>query len=337
MGNYQHLDLEERRKLYRLITSGRSPRQAAVELGRHASTIYRELKRNQHFDNEPMFRGYFPVTAQDKAAARRTKGSKISKNAELASYVIERLIEAWSPEQIAGYLRHRHEDRLQISHETIYQFVYSPTGRNMELARFLPTGRKKRRRRYARRPRGVNIPLANTIAARPAEVASRLDFGHWEGDLIAFKLQLGTANLTSLIERRSRFTVLTSNPSRHSAGVIGGIERRLHHLPPSLRRTITFDRGTEFAAYARLRDTLGMTAYFCQPSAPWQKGSVENSNGRVRRFLPLDTDIARIPEDDIDRLVARLNNTPRKCLGYRTPREILAEQIALSAAVTIGG
>lgn len=121
-----------------------------------------------------------------------------------------------------------------------------------------------------------------------------IEFGHREGDLIAFKVDHGKANLTSLIARKSRFTVLTPNNSRHSAGMMGGIERRLGALPPSLRRTITFDRGTEFAGYRRLRESLGMTAYFCQPSSPWQKGSVEDSNGRVRRFSCRPTQTSRV-------------------------------------------
>lgn len=109
----------------------------------------------------------------------------------------------------------------------------------------------------------------------------------------AFQQEFGKANLTSLVERRSRFTILTRNPSRHSAGVMAGIDRQLKAVPPSLRQSITFDRGTEFAAFLTLREKLGMTSYFCMPSAPWQKGSVENSNGRIRRFLPLDTDTIR--------------------------------------------
>ena len=330
MGSYTHLDLDERRKLYQLTSAGRSPRQAAAELGRHPSTIYRELKRNHRFDEEPMFRGYFPLTAQSMAAGRRLRGAKISRYPELASYIVDRLGAAWSPEQIAGYLRHRTAGPLRVSHETIYQFVYGPDGHAAKLARLLPTGRRKRRRRYARKPRGLNIPPAHTIAARPPDIAKRADFGHWEGDLIAFKLHHGKANLTSLVERRSRFTVLTPNSSRHSAGIMEGIERYLGTLPPSLRRTITLDRGTEFAAYGRLQESLGMTAYFCQPSAPWQKGSVENSNGRIRRFLPSDTDIAQVPRAELEQLVDRLNRTPRKCLAYRTPGEVLAEQIDLA-------
>ncbi len=332
MGSYTHLDLDERRKLYQLIGAGRSPRQAAAELGRHPSTIYRELKRNYRFDEEPMFRGYFPVTAQSMAAGRRLRGAKISRYPELANYVVDRLKAAWSPEQIAGYLRCRATGRLRVSHETIYQFVYGPDGQAAKLARLLPTGRRKRRRRYARKPRGLNIPPSHTIAARPPEVAERAAFGHWEGDLIAFKLHHGKANLTSLVERRSRYIVLTPNGSRHSAGIMDGIERHLRALPPSLRRTITFDRGTEFAGYGRLQESLGMIAYFCQPSAPWQKGSVENSNGRVRRFLPLETDIACVPTVEIEQLVDRLNRTPRKCLSYRTPSEVLAEQVSLAIA-----
>lgn len=324
---YTHLDLNDRRRLYQLINAGRSPRQAAVELGRHASTIYRELKRNRHLDEEPVFRGYFPITAQGKAAARRLRGGKIVRRHELAAYVVDRLRAAWSPEQIAGYLRRHQRHRLSVSHETIYQYVYSPVGRDQGLGHLLPSSRRSRRRRYARKPRGLNIPSAHMIAARPAEIGERTSFGHWEGDLIAFRQEYGKANLTSLVERRSRFTVLMPNPSRHSAGIMAGIHQQLRSLPPSLRRTITFDRGTEFANYRRLQDTLGMTAYFCQPSAPWQKGSVENNNGRIRRFLPSDTDIARLPPKELQRLVERLNDTPRKCLGYRTPRDVLAEQI----------
>ncbi len=204
---------------------------------------------------------------------------------DLARYVVDRLAAAWSPEQIAGFLRRNGRDGLRVSHETIYQYVYGSDGLGHKLWRYLPMTRRSRRRRYARKPRGSNISAANTTAQRPSEIGDRSSFGHWEGDLIAFRLEYGKANLTSLVERRSRFTVLAPNPSRHSASVMAGINQHLGCLPPSLRRTITFDRGTAFAAYGKLREMLGMTAYFCQPSAPWQKGSVENSNGRVRRFF----------------------------------------------------
>ena len=147
------------------------------------------------------------------------------------------------------------------------------------------------------------------------------------GDLIAFRKEYDKANLGSLVERCSRYTVLRRNPSRHSVGVMAGIDQGLRPLPPSLRRSMTFDRGTEFSTYGVLKQKLGVTSYFCQPSAPWQKGSVENNNGRIRRFLPLDCDIALISDTELAAIANRLNQTPRKCLGYRTPHEVLTEQI----------
>ena len=151
MNRYTHLDLDERPELYQLTSAGRSPRQAAAELGRHASTIYRELKRNHRFDHKPMFRGYSPLTANSMAAERRLRGAEISRYPELARYVVDRLQAACSPEQIAGHLRHRTADPLRVSHETVYQFVYGPDGQAARLARLLPTGGRKRRRRYARK------------------------------------------------------------------------------------------------------------------------------------------------------------------------------------------
>lgn len=190
-------------------------------------------------------------------------------------------------------------------------------------------GSARRVGRATRASPAASTPLANTIAQRPEAIAERRQFGHWEGDLVAFRKEFGKANVTSLVERRSRYVVLARNPSRHSNGVMEGIERRLRPLPQALRQSITFDRGTEFAAFPTLRERLGVTSYFCKPSAPWQKGSVENSNGRIRRFLPLDTDINRVSDADLVALAHRLNHIPRKCLGFRTPADVLGEQIAL--------
>lgn len=329
MESYRHLRLEERRTVFQLVEAGRSVSEIATHLHRHPSTIYRELRRNRHHDVHPPFRGYFPTIAHGKAAARRVRGAKVARDPRLAAYIVDRLAAAWSPEQIAGYVRRHHLAGLSISHETIYQYVYGVDGRRQELWRYLPRARRSRRQRYARKPRGVHIPLANTISQRPPEIGHRTSFGHWEGDLLAFRKEFGKANLTSLVERRSRYTVLTHNPSRHSAGVMAGIDRHLRALPPALRRSVTFDRGTEFAAFAVLKARLDITSYFCKPSAPWQKGSVENNNGRIRRFLPLDTDIALTSDRELQAIVDRLNQTPRKCLDYQTPHEVLSAQIAL--------
>ncbi|QNE07747.1 IS30 family transposase [Croceicoccus marinus] len=324
---YHHLSLAEREKISRMHAAAVSVCRIAVELGRHPATIYRELRRNFFYDEEPWFRGYFGRTAHSKAASRRVRGGKVMRDRALALHIVDRLAQCWSPEQIAGHLRLDPSGRHRVCHETIYQFVYGSEGRRLGLWHQLPRQRKVRRPRYARKPRGLNIPPANTIAERPKQIGERVEFGHWEGDLIAFRQEFGKANLTSLVERRSRYIVLERNPSRHSRGVMEGIQRHLTPSPQHLRQSITFDRGTEFAAFAMLKASLGMTTYFCKPSAPWQKGSVENSNGRIRRFLPLDADISRMTEAELASLTDRLNNTPRKCLGFRTPAEVFNEQI----------
>ena len=187
--------------------------------------------------------------------------------------------------------------------------------------------RRRRRARYQRKPRGLFIPAGNTIEQRPAEIAVRTSFGHWEGDLMMFRKDLGKHNLTSLVERQSHYTILTHNRDRNSTRVMTGMIEKLKVLPETARLSITFDRGTEFAYYPLLKQKLGMDSYFCKPQAPWQKGTVENTNGRVRRFLSRDADIATLPEEALLEICDRLNGTPRKCLGYRTPKEVLMSSL----------
>ena len=170
----------------------------------------------------------------------------------------------------------------------------------------------------------MTIPLENTFAERPTEIAARSPFGHWEGDLVMFRRAHGQRNVLSLVERQTRFTVLRVQPSRHSKPIMNSLAEDLGELPPAARRTVTFDRGTEFAAYPALKTSLGMDAYFCAPQAPWQKGTVKNTNGRLRRFLPLDADISDRSTADLRALAAQMNATPRKCLGFMTPAEAFA-------------
>jgi IS30 family transposase len=185
----------------------------------------------------------------------------------------------------------------------------------------------RRQARYQRKPRGLFIPAGNTIEQRPPEIADRTSFGHWEGDLMMFRKDLGKHNFTSLVERQSHYTILTHNPDRHSTRVMTGMIEKLKVLPEMARLSITFDRGTEFAYDPLLKQKLGIDSYFCKPQAPWQKGSVENTNGRVRRLLSRDTDIAALPEGPLLEISDRLNATPRKCLGYRTPQEVLISSL----------
>ena len=322
MGNhYNHLTFDERRLIFQLREAKVSTPKIAERLGRHRSRIHRELRRNW-FDDGPWLRGYFPMNAQADARSRRMRGRKLYRDMALAGSVIARLKDGWSPEQIAGHLQLEAGGRCQICHETIYQFVYGD--RSHELCRLLPSRRRRRRARYARQPRGLSIPLANTLAQRPIEIGERTSFGHWECDLVMFRKASGQRNVLSLVERCSRFAIFQFNPSRHSKPIMATLSQDLAGLPPEARRTITFDRGTEFATHPALKTSLGVEAYFCAPQAPWQKGTVENTNGRLRRFMPIDTDVTEHTSAMLHALSARMSATPRKCLGFRTPAETFA-------------
>jgi transposase, IS30 family len=319
---YRHLTLEERRTLFRLLNAQVPVKEIARQLDRHRSTVYRELRRNL-FREVKEYRGYFPVTAEDSARRRRQRQRKLIQDARLRQHVTEMLARWWSPEQIAGRLKLA-GDGARLSHETIYQFVYSPEGRALELHRHLLRARRLRRRRFGRKPRGVKIPQARTIAQRPAEIGQRREIGHWEADLLIFKRAHGQANLTSLVERQSRLLRLILNRDRRSQSVVGAIGDALASLPPAARRTVTFDRGSEFLGYDHLAQAHGIDAYFCDPHSPWQKGSVENTNGRLRRYLPGELDLSRITPTYLCEIETRTNSTPRKCLGFQTPLEAFA-------------
>ena len=321
---YGHLTLGERRLVYQLKEAKMTVPRIAERLGRHRATIYRELHRNWHHDREmPAISGYYPTVAQEAAVRRRHGLGKIQRNASLAAFIVEQLRNAWSPEQIAGRMRAAGCSPDVVCHETIYRFVYGPEGRAAALHRLLPSRRRRRRSRYARKPRGLFIPAENTIKLRPADINQRTVLGHWECDLVGFRQVYGQHKLTTLVERVSRYVVLVGSPSRHTETVMAGITAALSPFPPAFRQTITFDRGTEFTGYGSLKAALGIQSYFCAPQAPWQKGTVENTNGRLRRFLPLDTDLATRSKDELSTLAHRLNTTPRKCLQFRTPAEVM--------------
>jgi IS30 family transposase len=310
-----------------MVEARRPVGEIAARLGRHPSTVYRELGRNRFRDGDRGFCGYFPLTAQDLARRRRQRRRKLAADEGLRAHVTERLEAGWSPQQIAGRLK-QEQGRASVCHETIYRHVYGPEGRRDDLYRHLPKARRRRGSRYGRRPRGASIPRERWIENRPAEVGTRETFGHWEADLLIFGKQADKANVTSLLERKSRFTFLLANEDKRSAAVVAGITDALRGLPEDARRTITFDRGTEFASYAALDRELAVASYFCDPHSPWQKGGVENLNGRARRFLPRHCEPEALARARLRRLADRLNDTPRRCLDYRTPREVFREHLA---------
>jgi transposase, IS30 family len=331
--SYHHLDLKERREIYKGLDAKRSASEIARHLGRHRSTIYRELQRNTTWHEDHFLNGYFPVNAQELARRRRSKQRKLNRLPELKERVIGLLKRRWTPQTIAGDLKRQAEPGFSISHETIYAFVYGEEGRSMGLYQYLTRGFKERRRRFGRKPRHLRgIPQEMGIRHRPAEVETRQEFGHWEGDLMMFIQQHGHSNLTSLVERMSRFTVLLHNQSRKSEAVMGRIRDKLASLPRFARRSITFDRGSEFMAWPVLTNHIEMGPFYCDPRSPWQKGTNENTNGRIRRFLPGHTNISEITATELNALCRQLNHTPRKCLGYRTPHEVFYSHLQRQAS-----
>lgn len=324
---YSHINLDERRKIERWRHAGVAVDVIAEKLGRHRSTIFREIARNKFEDREmPDLTGYFCVAANSKAEDRRSRHRKLVRHPTLRASIIERIKHGWSPEQIAGRLAYERSS-VRVCHETIYRFAYSPDGHEMKLWRYLPESRARRRPRHARRRHGRRFSPELSILHRPDIVRERNQLGHWECDLIQFRKKFGKANVTSLVERVSRFTVFLRNNDRQSKPIMDGLINTLSALPHAARRSITFDRGTEFTDWPYLQAGLGVQTWFCDPQSPWQKGTVENTNRRARKWLSRDTDPLSIEDRDLHQVCAHLNSTPRKCLGFKTPAEVFQQKL----------
>jgi len=324
---HTELDLRERRTIEDMLHAKVPVSKIATEIGRHRSTVFREIKRNRFVDDElPNLNGYYGMNAQRSAVHRRARRRKLVRHKDLRQHVVTQLKVGWSPEQIAGRLQ-LDGQALRVSHETIYAYVYSPDGQSENLARLLPHRRKKRHPRRRRTPRGLVFPPDRSIHERPDYVKTRETFGEWEGDLMIFERAQGKTNVASLVERKTRFAVLFRNNDRSTTHVMNKLMGVIEPLPQPARKSITFDRGIEFRNWRKLKPGIGTEAWFCDPQAPWQKGSVENLNKRARRYLPRDAPVATFTDRDMKSICERLNGTPRKCLGWRTPTEAFKEEL----------
>ena len=318
---YAQLSLDDRIQIARLQDQGLSIRQIAASLDRAPSTISRELKRNR-----AATKPYKPIVAEERTAARRWKGSRLDRHAPLRQKVLAALGAGLSPEQVAGRLA-LESGEPRISHESIYRFIYAQITRTNDGSwrRFLPRAKFKRGRRRRQGGSPVDFIAGRLpIAERPAAASDRQRPGHWEADLMLFA-KYGQAVLT-LHERHSRILLAHRPPSKASLPIIAALHRMLKPIPQPLRQTLTFDNGTEFAKHLKLRQ-LGISTYFCDPHAPWQKGGIENAIGRMRRGLPRKTDLATLSKHTFLALIQAYNNTPRKCLGYHTPAEVFLSQL----------
>ena len=315
---YYQLDLDDRIELYRLHEDGKAISQIARIMGRHRSTISRELKRNSLGRGE-----YRPATADRMAWVRRDRLSRLERLNPLGDLVRDRLAMGWSPEQISGRSKLEGADHT-MSHESIYRFIYSAKTRGEKLYRYLPRAKASRGRRYFKRRRE---PIADrrSIHERPKAADNRQEFGHWEGDLMQFRTQRG--NLLTLCERKTRFTV-TAPLKTKTAAETGKVLRRIFRdMPNQMKQSVTFDNGGEFAEHQALKGQAGIQAFFCDPHSPWQRGAIENTNGIIRRDMPRKTDITNYTLDDINELTWAINSTPRKCLGFKTPAEAFLENM----------
>jgi IS30 family transposase len=325
MSGYCHLSLDERFAIARLHEIGISRRSIARELGRSPSTIKRELMRNSNADGR-----YRPETVEARYLARRTKGLLLDRLDGLASFVVERLHENWTPEQIAGWLKSEAERLRAISHETIYAWIYGRSQRQANLWRLLSRKKGKRGFRPARTPR-VTIKDRRSIHDRPKAVDDRAEGGHWEGDLLICKK---TRPVLVLTERKSRFTIAAKLNGKNAAETATAIMRIFERLDPALRRSATFDNDTAFARHGLLRQALELTTFFCDAYASWQKGAVENINGRLRRDLPRKINIDKLSDQDLQDILLMHNLTPRKCLGFKTPAQALLQQLGLDIKIS---
>lgn len=307
-------------------------RQIAAELVRSPSTISREIRRNG-----ALWRGkewtYRPHAAQRRAEERRPrpKTGKIGQNPELRDFIQHHLALRWSPEQICQALRSAFPDRpeMLVVHETIYQALYVQ-GRGelrRELARALRTGRTMRRPHRQSCKRQQRIRDMVMISERPPEVADRAVPGHWEGGLIIGKE--GKSAIATLVERSIRYVLLAPLPKDHSASSTrDALVEVVRSLPPHLKRSLTWDQGTEMAAHKAFTIATDIPVYFCDPASPWQRGSNENINGLLRQYFPKTTDLSVHTPEHPAAVIAELNSRPRKTLGWETPAERLAKLLA---------
>lgn len=314
MVDYTQLSFKERKQISTFLDMGWSVGDIALRLGRHRSTLYRELNRNSENSH------YFPKRAHNKAQQRKhRRPTKLVVDSNCYKYVLSKLKQGWSPEQISGRMRLLNLP-YQLCHESIYQYIYRHGSDN--LYQYLP---RQQQRRKARRQRKPRLPYEGIRAYtnRPKSAETREHIGHWEGDTIRFSGER-RRSITTLVDRKSRFTVLCKNERSTSLCVMSNVQEVINTKNQNrfAWHTITFDQGSEFSDFAQIERHTPCKIYYARARSPWLRGTNENTNGRLRRFLPKKASIKEITQYMLDSLANLINNTPRKCLDYLTPNEV---------------
>ena len=314
---------EEREEISRGLAAGLPMRRIAQGLGRCPSTISRDVARNNG-------QAFYRAAGADSRAwerARRPKACRLATCAKLRSIVSEKLALDWSPEQISAWLRRQFpdDDEMRVSHETIYRslFIQARGALKKELIGHLRIAKRVRRPKalLSRTATQGRIIDAVSIRERPAEAEDRAIPGHWEGDLLVGNKQ---TQIATLVERQTRFTMLIKLASKDARGVVSALSKHVRKLPRELRRSLTWDRGTEMAAHKDFTIATDVQVYFCDPRSPWQRGSNENTNGLLRQYFQKGADLSVYSQAYLDKIALRLNQRPRKTLGFETPADKLA-------------
>ncbi len=317
------LTLEDREEISRGLAKGLEYRDIAASVGRDESVVSRDISRH----GGPAGYRAWKADAAARESRSRPKERKVDEDPELKDCVTAGLKKGWSPEEISGrlaYERSRGETALSVSHEAIYTWIYAqPKG---ELARqgvYLRTGREQRKPRGRKKTPGARITGMISIEDRPAEAAGRVVPGHWEGDLIIGKQ--GRSSMGTLVERVSRYLIPVPLPRGHDAGEVkDGVFGSVRDLPGSMRKSLTWDQGSEMAQHAALTLAADLPVYFAHAHSPWERGTNENTNGLIREYLPKGTEIPSDPEY-LRAIADSLNDRPRAILGFRKPNEVFAE------------
>ncbi len=321
------LTLAEREDISRGIASGSSIREIARRMERAASTVSRAVR---HHGGRPAYRAH-DADCQAWVSALRPKRCLLAINRKLRDTVASKLILEWSPEQISGWLKTEYpkDERMRVSHETIYRslFIQARGVLKQELLGHLRSKRRIRRSQHSRIYKDSRGRIADAISIRerPAEVEDRAVPGHWEGDLLRGGKN---SHIATLVERLSRFLMMIKVPGKETAVVVAALSKHVRKLPATLRRSLTWDRGLEMAKHKEFTVATDVQVYFCDPQSPWQRGTNENTNLLLRQYFPRGTDLSVHSQAHLDQIALRLNQRPRKTLGFQTPASKLQESVA---------
>lgn len=324
MKGKQKITAQERDRIAPLLAEKTSLRKIAKILGRSVSSISEEVKRNS-------VNGiYSSISAQSLSEKRNKTARKTNplKNPKVYSFVADKLRQGWSPEQIAGRLKKENKGKSIICHETIYRYIYSEQGKEKNLCEYLVRHHFRRRKIYTRHLYQRHIQGRVSIRLRPKGVDNRRSFGHWEGDVVEGRNH--RRSIQTLLERKTRY---------YQARIIDKIDSEygfkaqydlLAQFPKYARKSLTLDNGKENYNHHKLIRTLGIQTYFCDPYCSWQKGSNENHNGVLRRYIPKKTDLTDFYQGELDAIIEEINQRPRKCLNYETPEEAFQKELKLA-------